>query len=69
MTLSKSVLVLNILLFFLIFPTLSFTVNRGHDFLGALALFILVGISLLVTFTAEYKISSINNKRTGETNS
>lgn len=67
MALNKSILVLNLCLYFLIFPTLSFTVNSGHDFLGALALLMLIGISLLVTYTAEYKIVSVNKKRTGET--
>lgn len=62
LTLNKSILVMNLLLFFLIFPTLSFTFTRHHYFLGPLALLVLMSISLLVLYTAEYKIVSVNKK-------
>lgn len=58
MTLKKSALIINLLLYFLIFPALILIVNKGHDLLGVLALFILICVSLLNTYIAKYKIVS-----------
>jgi hypothetical protein len=61
LTFKKSIFVLGVLLYLLLFPALALT--RHHLVLGLFCLLLIVIVSVLSAFTAEFKIDPIIRKR------